>query len=128
NLHSQRVLQLMMTPSAQRVTLTASKTPAEPAGHAIYLAERGELIFQGNNLKALREGKTYELWLIPANGTAPIPAGLFRPDKGGDASVVMPPLPAGVAVKAFGVTIEPAQGSNTPTVPIVLSGAPSSGE
>jgi hypothetical protein len=127
NLHSQRVVKLLMEPSAQRVTLKASKTPAEPTGHAIYLAERGELLFQGSNLKPLPSGKTYELWLIPSSG-APIPAGLFRPDQSGDASVVMPPLPAGVAAKAFGVTIENAQGSATPTAPIVLSGAPASGE
>jgi hypothetical protein len=128
NVHSQRVLKLLMAPSAQRVTLKASKTPAEPSGHAIYLAERGELIFQGNNLKSLPEGKTYELWLIPTNGNAPIPAGLFRPDKSGDASVMLPPLPAGVPAKAFGITIEKAEGASTPTAPIVLSGTPSPGE
>jgi anti-sigma-K factor RskA len=128
NVHSQRVLNLLMAPSAQRVTLKASKTPVEPTGHAIYLADRGELIFQANNLKSLPEGKTYELWLIPANGNPSIPAGLFQPDKSGDASVVLPPLPVGVAAKAFGVTIEKAEGSSTPTAPIVLSGAPTSGE
>jgi hypothetical protein len=128
NVHSQRVLKLLMAPSALRVTLKANKTPAEPTGHAIYLAERGELIFQGNNLKSLPVGKTYELWLIPANGNAPIPAGLFRPNKSGDASVVLPPLPVGVSAKAFGITIEKAEGASTPTAPIVLSGASSSGE
>ncbi len=127
NLHSQRVLKLLMAPSAQRITLKAGKTPAEPMGHAIYLAERGELLFQGSNLKPLPSGKTYELWLIPSSG-APIPAGLFHPDKSGDASVVMPPIPTGIEAKAFGVTIEGAQGSTTPTAPIVLSGAPASGE
>ena len=124
NVHSQRVLKLLMAPSAQHVTLTTRKPSVEPTGHAIYLAERGELIFQGNNLKSLPEGKTYELWLIPADGRAPIPAGLFRPGKSGDASIVMPPLPAGVPAKAFGITIENADGASTPTMPIVLSGAP----
>ena len=126
NVHSQRVLRLLMAPSAQHVTLTTKKPSVEPTGHAIYLAERGELIFQGSNLKSLPEGKTYELWLIPADGRAPIPAGLFRPGKSGDASVVMPPLPAGVPAKAFGITIENAAGASTPTMPIVLSGAPDS--
>lgn len=129
NVHSQRVLRLLMAPSAQHVTLTTKKPSVEPTGHAIYLADRGELIFQGNHLKSLPEGKTYELWLIPADGRAPIPAGLFRPGASGDASVVMPPLPVGVPAKAFGITIENAEGASTPTMPIVLSGAPdTSGE
>jgi anti-sigma-K factor RskA len=68
-------------------------------------------------------GKTYELWVIPADGSAPIPAGLFRPDSAGDGSVVLPPIPQGVSAKAFGVTLEDAAGSKTPTAPILLAGA-----
>ena len=79
-------------------------------------------------MQPLPEDKTYELWVIPSSG-APIPAGLFRPDTAGSASVVLPTIPHGVQAKAFGVTIENAGGSATPTVPIVLSGAaPASGE
>ncbi len=63
--------------------------------------------------------------MIPANGKAPVPAGLFRPDAAGTATLVLPPLPAGVPAKAFGVTIEKASGSDSPTTPIVLSGAAS---
>ena len=81
------------------------------------------MVFVGNNLKPIPAGKTYELWVIPADGKAPIPAGLFRPDDHGSASVVLPKLPEGVPAKAFGVTIENAEGAATPTMPIVLSGA-----
>jgi anti-sigma-K factor RskA len=88
-----------------------------------YLPSKGALIFVVSNLRAVKPNKTYELWLIPANGKAPIPAGLFRPDATGSASVVLPQLPVGVEAKAFGVTIEDAQGSSTPTLPIVLSGS-----
>jgi len=35
---------------------------------------------------------------------------------------VLPSLPTGVEAKAFGVTIEDAQGATTPTMPIVMSG------
>jgi len=126
---AQQVLDVLTAPTAQRVTLTASKTPVVPTGRAIYLAERGALVFQANNLDRLPENKTYELWVIPADGKAPIPAGLFTPDATGSASVVLPPLPKGIPAKAFGVTIENAEGSNSPTAPIVLSGAaPAPGE
>ncbi|MGH9594994.1 MAG: anti-sigma factor domain-containing protein, partial [Bryobacteraceae bacterium] len=90
---------------------------------AIYLPERGGLILQASKMGPLPEDKAYELWVIPANGKAPIPAGVFRPDATGNASVVLPQLPVGVAAKAFGVTIERAEGSASPTLPIILSGA-----
>jgi anti-sigma-K factor RskA len=122
---ARRVLDVLTSHAAQHVLLTAGKTPVEPTGRAVYLAESGGLVFQANHLKPLDSDKTYELWVIPGNGK-PIPAGLFRPDATGSASVVMPPLPKGIPAKAFGVTIEKAGGSDTPTAPIILSGATAS--
>jgi anti-sigma-K factor RskA len=52
-----------------------------------------------------------------------MPAGTFRPDERGFASVVLPELPKGVAAKAFGVTVEDAGGSLTPTAPVIMRGA-----
>ena len=93
-----------------------------PSGKAIYSRERSGLIFIASNLKPLPAQKAYELWLIPMQG-APIPAGMFKPDAHGSAMVMNPPLPAGVEAKAFAITIEPEQGSSTPTMPIVMMGA-----
>jgi anti-sigma-K factor RskA len=81
------------------------------------------MILLATNLKPLPAGKAYELWVIPANGKAPVPAGLFHPDERGSATLVLPSLAPGIAAKAFGVTIENASGSPVPTSPIVLSGA-----
>jgi hypothetical protein len=129
NARSREVLELLTSRSAKRVLLTTNMPKPVPMGRAAYLAESGALIFQANDLDKLAPEKTYELWVIPANGQPPIPAGLFRPDAGGSASVVLPPIPKGVEAKAFGVTIEKAEGSTTPTLPIVLSGAvPNPGE
>jgi anti-sigma-K factor RskA len=120
---AQQVLEVLTAPSAQRVTLTEGKAPAEPTARATYLPERGGLVLLATNLKPLPEGKTYELWVIPANGKPAVPAGLFRPDAAGTATLVLPPVTPGIEAKAFGVTIEKASGSDTPTAPIVLSGA-----
>jgi hypothetical protein len=129
NAKAQAVVEALTAPSAQRVLLTSIKTPPSPSGRAVYLPSTGALVFQGNNLASLPADKTYELWVIPANGSAPIPAGLFRPDATGNASVVLPDLPKGVPAKAFGVTVEKASGSDTPTAPILLAGAaPAAGE
>jgi anti-sigma-K factor RskA len=120
---AQQVLEVMTAPTAQRVTLTEGKAPLAPSARATYLQDRGALILLATNLKPLPEGKTYELWVIPANGTAPVPAGVFHPDSVGTASLVLPTLPSGIAAKAFGVTIENAGGATSPTMPIILSGA-----
>jgi anti-sigma factor RsiW len=120
---AQELTDALTSPAAKQVTLTEAKQPAKPVGHATYLPSKGALIFVASNLRPVSANKTYELWLIPANGQAPMPAGLFRPDSTGSASVVLPQLPQGVEAKAFGVTIEDAQGSQTPTLPIVLSGS-----
>ena len=122
---AQQVLEVLTAPTAQRVTLTTGKLPVQPTARATYLPERGGLVLQATNLNPLAAGKTYELWIIPANGTAPVPAGLFQPDSGGSATLVLPPLANGIQAKAFGVTIENAAGATSPTVPIILSGAPS---
>lgn len=119
---AQELMDALTSPQAKQVTLTETKQPAQPIGHATYLKSSGTLIFVASHLHPVPQNKTYELWLIPANGKAPIPAGLFRPDSSGSASVVLPPLPAGVEAKAFGVTVEEAQGSATPTLPIVMAG------
>ncbi|MBT9330737.1 anti-sigma factor [Paracidobacterium acidisoli] len=119
---AQDLMDLLTAPQASQVTLTETKQIPHPSGHAIYLPKKGALIFVASNLNPLPPNKTYELWLIPASGKAPVPAGLFRPDTSGAASIVLPPLPSGVAAKAFGVTIEDLQGSQTPTLPIIMSG------
>jgi anti-sigma-K factor RskA len=120
---AQQVLEVLTAPSAQRVNLTGGKAPAEPTARATYLPERGGLVLLATNLKPLPQDKTYELWVIPANGSAPVPAGLFRPDAAGTATLVLPPVTPGIEAKAFGVTIENASGANAPTSPIILSGA-----
>jgi anti-sigma-K factor RskA len=121
---SHQLMDALTDPKAVRVSLTTVSQPkAAPAGGVTYNPEKGTLIFLASNLDPLQELKTYELWVIPADGSAPVSAGTFHPDDQGNASIVMPPLPRGIAAKAFGVTIEPAGGSQTPTLPLILTGA-----
>lgn len=119
----QKLMNALSSPEAKQVTLTETRRPAQPSGQVTYSQQSGALLLVAGNLHPLPQNKTYELWLIPANGKAPIPAGLFRPDAAGSASVVLPQLPVGVVAKAFGVTVEQASGSPTPTLPIVMSGS-----
>lgn len=121
---AEREADLLKAPDAAHfdVLPVSFKNPPPPYGKAIYSRQRGGLIFLASNLHPLPPEKAYELWLIPKQGN-PIPAGVFKPDPHGRALVVDPPLPAGVDAKAFAITIEPEQGSQTPTLPIVMMGA-----
>jgi anti-sigma-K factor RskA len=119
---AREIVSTLTASDAMRVTLVAAKTPPQPQGKAIYVRDRSDLIFIASNMPAAPPKKAYELWLIPTSG-APIPAGVFKPDAHGSATVVNPPLPAGVEAKAFAITLEPESGSTTPTMPIVMVGA-----
>ncbi len=115
------VLATLTATDAMRVTLVAAKTPPQPQGKAIYVRDRASLIFLASNMPVLPPQKAYELWLIPAVG-APIPAGLFKPDARGSATVINPPLPAGVEAKTFAITVEPEAGSAAPTSQPIMVG------
>ncbi len=117
----QRISRAITDPEVQHFTLVALKTPPQPQGKAFYLRNRSNLVFMANNMPALPPQKAYELWLIPAQG-APVPAGMFKPDAHGSATVVNPPLPSGMEAKAFAITVENASGASTPTMPIVMMG------
>lgn len=121
--NARRVVDTLTASDALRVTVlpVGLKTPP-PEGKAIYSRQHNGLIFTASNLHPLPAQKSYELWLIPITGS-PIPAGVFKPDAHGSATVVNPPLPAGVEAKAFAITIEPETGSATPTKPIIMMGA-----
>ncbi len=121
---AREVLHTLTDPHAMQVTLQLAVkpgVPAKPQGHAAYDAARGSLVFIASNLQPIMPGKTYELWLLPAAGS-PVAAGLFRPDAGGNASVVLPVLPHNLEAKGFGVTEEAEGGSISPTPPILLAG------
>jgi anti-sigma-K factor RskA len=110
--NADRVKETLISSETQTVTLVAANRPPQPQGKAFYLKNKSGLVFVANNLPQLPPDKIYELWLIPP-GAAPIPAGLFKPDARGNATVVNPPgLPAGVEAKTFAVTLEPASGAH----------------
>ena len=103
---------LLSDPAIQPVILRAPNSAPQPQGKAYYRERSRSLIFLASSLPQLPPEKIYELWLFPASGGAPIPAGLFKPDARGNATVVNPPLPEGVEAKTFAVTLEPESGSH----------------
>ena len=120
---AKEVIATLVDPESQKVELVAAGSKPLPRGKAIYQRRNRSLIFLASNLPQLAPDKVYELWLFPANGGAPIAAGLFKPDAHGSATVVNPPLPAGVEAKNFAVTLEPESGSHeAPRGSVVIAG------
>jgi len=95
-------------------TDTAAVSGAVGPGTATILYSRssGKVALVGHKLPAPPSGKTYQLWMISASGTA-TSAGVFTPDTGGNVTSVATSQVAD-AVR-MGVSVEPAGGSAEPT-------------
>jgi hypothetical protein len=119
---SRLVVDTLTSPETSLFALVSTKSQPVPEGCVGYMQKTGAVVFTAEHLQALPPSKTYELWLIPASGSAPMPFGTFKPDAHGNASMVMPNMDKATP-KMFAVTIEPEGGSQTPTMPIVMAGA-----
>ncbi len=83
----------------------------------VYSPSRQAFVLVGTDIPALTDEQTYQLWLVDDAGAQPV--GLFRPDGDGRVEQVFADLdPSDFVV---GVTIEPAAGSQTPTLPILAA-------
>lgn len=121
-LQARELLTALTSANAEHFTLVANNASPQPQGKAIYDPRSGTLVFIASNMPAIPLHKAYELWLIPTSGAAPIPAGMFKPNARGTATVVKPPLPRTVDAKTFAVTIEPETGSSAPTSQPIMVG------
>lgn len=116
------IADLLNAPDAHHMTLVSmpeQPRPPQPQIKMIYQPKKGGLLLMANNMEPLPPNRVYELWLLPANGGAPMPAGIFKPDTSGNA-MMNHSMAAGMDAKAFALTIEPEGGSQTPTMPIKM--------
>ena len=115
-----RAMNVLKAPDMLRVDLKGQAGAPAATGRAFWSRTAG-LMFTADRLPALPAGRVYQLWTI--TGGAATGAGVFVPDATGAASVTSVVSADAPQPDAFGVTIEPAGGSTTPTMPIVLVGA-----
>jgi anti-sigma-K factor RskA len=113
---------LLHAPDAWPLTLVSRKTPPQPQIKTVYSKQQGALLMMASNLTPLPENKIYQVWLLPADGSAPMAAGWFKPDGKGN-GMMFHKMASGIPAKGFAVTIEPPGGSQTPTPPIVMEPA-----
>jgi anti-sigma-K factor RskA len=114
---------LLHASDAWPLTLVSKRTPPQPQMKMIYSQQKGSLFLLASNTPALPENKIYELWLLPADGSAPMAAGWFKPDGKGNGMIFHKLKSNGIEAKGFAVTVEPSGGSQTPTMPIVMEPA-----
>jgi len=115
-----RVNAVMQSPDVIRVDLKGQAVAAGATGRAFWSRTQG-LVFSAAQLPALPASRVYQLWTI--TGTAASSAGLLATDGRGGASLAIALPPDAPRPDALGVTIEPAGGSPSPTLPIVMLGA-----
>lgn len=117
----ERTLAALLAPGVQLVRLAPGGAAASSIQLFINPATRRVVIY-ASNLPSAGQGKTYQLWFI-REGEAPIPSVTFDTDANGTGLVESIESPEGALPALAAVTVEPAGGSASPTLPIVLSGA-----
>jgi anti-sigma-K factor RskA len=110
--------------AAARDTVSVALAPSPEAhgatAHVLYNARLGKMFYSDTLLAAAPPDKSFQLWLVPANGQ-PISAGILTPEPGVGSRLIAT-MPPGIAAKAFAVTLEPAGGVPQPTGPKILVG------
>ena len=112
-----QALQFLSDPQTRPASFGRGQT-APPRGYVFLHPQMGVLLI-ASNLPAAGAGKTYEMWVIPKGG-APQPAGLFQSDGARGLHILSGPVDVS-AIGTVAVTIEPAAGSSTPTMPIIIA-------
>ena len=78
---------------------------------------RDAAVVKMNGVPAPPAGKVYQMWLIPKDGSAPVSQGLMDAE-----ALSKPAVVKGIgSAAALGITVEPAGGSTSPTLPTVAA-------
>jgi anti-sigma-K factor RskA len=117
----EKLVSTLAAPDTVTVKLAGTENAANASGTVKFNAKSGVVLYSAD-LPALPPGKSYQMWLVPANG-APISAGLLGPGGQAWGNLWTAQVPENVQAKAFAVTIEPVGGLAQPSGPKVLLGA-----
>ena len=119
--YRERELNSILEPGVSLVRLRATDSTSS-AGIQLFVDDTKSIArVHAFRLPPAPRGKTYQLWFIET-GKPPIPSVTFDAESSGHAMVDLVNVPRGVKLAVAAVTLEPAGGSTTPTMPIVLAG------
>ena len=98
--------------------------PAMPPRGRVFLDPAHGVLLLAANLPPAPAGKIYEMWVLPkAKGSKPVPAGLFQAAHDWTAVHVLPGPVDVAGTAAVAVTVERAEGAETPNLPPVFAAA-----
>lgn len=118
----EETLNTLLTAEADLLVVHLTTTGAQAPGMQFYWNRRANRgVLHAFRLPPAGKGKAYQLWLIPKDGK-PIPSVVFDSESDGHALVEAFQLQVEGGFDAAAITVEPASGSTTPTMPIVLVG------
>lgn len=115
----QSVFRFLEEPETRQVNFGAPQ--AQPPRGNVYFHSRLGVLLIATNLPALSPAQTYEMWILPKGGGAPQPAGVFQSSQAGSAFHTLPQAVDLAGIAGIAVTVEPAAGSQTPTLPILFA-------
>ena len=101
--------------------LSDSDLSPPAAGVLFAMAEEPRAVLLAEGLPPLENGQRYQIWLFTREGERSS-GGLFSPDAGGRAEVLLETPQPMLAYAAVAVSAEPSAGSPAPTSPLVLGG------
>lgn len=116
-------LAAVSAPSVQVIDLASSGQA--PGGRMFWDRRSNRWTFFAHNLPAVQRGREYQLWFITP-GSRKIPSRTFRPDRRGEAQVVVDYALSADSLQAIAVTEEPTGGLPQPSGPVVIVGAAAS--
>jgi len=117
----EKLVGVLAAPDTVTVKLAGVGDAANTSGLVKFNPKTGMVLYAAE-LPKLPADKSYQMWLVPANG-APINAGLLGAGGHAWGNLWTAEVPLNTQAKAFAVTIEPAGGMPQPTGPKVLLGA-----
>jgi len=112
------VFRFLEEPETKQVNFGAPQTQP-PRGNVYFHPQLGVLLI-ATNLPQLTPDKGYEMWILPKDGSAPRPAGVFQASAAGTATHTLEQALNLDDVAGIAVTVEPVAGSQTPTMPLVF--------
>ncbi len=116
-------LNRLLEPPVELYLLT-SEGQRSPGMQVFWDRSTDLVVAHAYNLPPAPEGRTYQLWFIPADGSPPKSAAVFNSEPDGHAlaqDIQVPPLERG-GYGTVAVTLEPAGGSPQPTTQPVMAG------
>lgn len=103
------------------MVVSFGKGQTQPPKGKIFVNPSQGVLLIASNLPKPPAGKTYEMWMVPKGGKAPVPAGMFQTDAAGTAMHMQHgPVDMNTAA-AVAVTMENEGGATTPTMPILIA-------